>query len=231
MEEKLPYWLANVPKEEWPSSCPDFLINANVKDRKILSTPDSEYHRLTWPELQHIIKTNRIDLLQRVPSDLRKYIEFNAKLRKEYGSVMSYILKVRLGWDDLTPQNSTPFASPADIKIVCNDWPYGIEQDIHHLIVWTKFDIEEDPLDGDLTPRGRKMIQDFVDETFCKRVPPDHVAWFKNWKSLKSIQSVEHFHVVLKEPDPDFLNEITNGDIPMSKRLEQTEKMETNGQI
>ena len=46
-----------------------------------------------------------------MPSDLRKYIEFNAKLRKEYGSVMSYILKVRLGWDDLTPQNSTPFAS------------------------------------------------------------------------------------------------------------------------
>ena len=90
------------------------------------------------------------------------------------------------------------------------------------------------------------MIQDFVDETFCKRVAPDHVslfgllltylladfvkvAWFKNWKALKSVHSVEHFHVMLKGPDPSFLDEVTNGDIPMCKQLEQTGKMEING--
>ena len=54
-EQNLPYWLVNVPQEEWPSSCPEFLVNANEKDREILGTPDAEYHRLTWPELQHII--------------------------------------------------------------------------------------------------------------------------------------------------------------------------------
>lgn len=61
-------------------------------------------------------ETNRIDLLQRVPSDLRKYLEFNAKLRKEYGSVMNYILKVRLGWDDLVPRNPAPFMDPGGIS-------------------------------------------------------------------------------------------------------------------
>lgn len=54
-EQNLPYWLVNVPQGEWPLSCPEFLINANEKDRKILSTPDAAYQRLTWPELQHII--------------------------------------------------------------------------------------------------------------------------------------------------------------------------------
>ena len=51
----LPYWLVNVPKEQWPSSCPEFLVNANAKDRAILSTLDSDYHRLTWSEVKEII--------------------------------------------------------------------------------------------------------------------------------------------------------------------------------
>lgn len=43
------------------------------------------------------------------------------------------------------------------------------------------------------------------------------VIWFKNWRSLKSVQAVEHFHVMLYNPDLDFIKEITNGDIPASK--------------
>jgi len=42
------------------------------------------------------------------------------------------------------------------------------------------------------------------------------VAWFKNWKSLKSVHAVEHFHVMLYDPDMAFIHEITNGDVPQS---------------
>lgn len=45
------------------------------------------------------------------------------------------------------------------------------------------------------------------------------VIWFKNWASLKSVKSVEHFHVMLFDPDMEFVNEITNGDIPSCDRL------------
>jgi hypothetical protein len=45
------------------------------------------------------------------------------------------------------------------------------------------------------------------------------VIWFKNWKSLKSIHAVEHFHVMLYDPDPAFVDEVTNGDIPLSKKV------------
>ena len=55
--EALPYWLVNVPQSQWPAECPDFLINANAKDRGILSTPNANYHRQTWPEVQEIIST------------------------------------------------------------------------------------------------------------------------------------------------------------------------------
>ena len=45
------------------------------------------------------------------------------------------------------------------------------------------------------------------------------IIWFKNWKSLKSIHAVEHFHVMLYDPDPAFVDEVTNGDIPLSKKI------------
>ncbi len=63
----------------------------------------------------------------------------------------------------------------ADMKIIYNDWPYGIDEKIVHLVVWTKFDLEDDPATDDLTPRMRKEINRFVDETFCKRVPAHNV--------------------------------------------------------
>ncbi|MCJ1305604.1 hypothetical protein MMC08_008419, partial [Hypocenomyce scalaris] len=217
--DTLPYWLVNVPKERWPSLCPDFLINANAKDRRILSTPDAQYHRQPWPEVQHIIKTNRIDLFQRVPSDLRRYLAYNAKLKKEYGSVMNFVLKERLQWSDLTPKSSKAFSVPDDIKILYNDWPYGVDEKIVHLVIWTKFDLEDDPATDDLTDVARREIDDYVNETFCKRVVPENVIWFKNWRSLKSVHAVEHFHVMLYDPEMSFVEEITNGDIPLSAKV------------
>lgn len=45
------------------------------------------------------------------------------------------------------------------------------------------------------------------------------VIWFKNWRSLKSIHAVEHFHVMLYDPDADFVREITDGDVPLSEKV------------
>lgn len=56
-----------------------------------------------------------------------------------------------------------------------NDWPYGVEQGIIHLVVWTKFVLEDDPATDDLTPRARKEIEDYVNKTFCSRVPSEQV--------------------------------------------------------
>lgn len=63
-----------------------------------------------------------------------------------------------------------------DIRILYNDWPYGVEDGIIHLVVWTKFDLEEDPATGDLTPRARKEIDNYVKRTFCSRVPSEKVC-------------------------------------------------------
>lgn len=63
-----------------------------------------------------------------------------------------------------------------DIKILYNDWPYGVDVKIVHLVVWTKFDLEDDPATDDLTPEARKEIDDFVDRTFRSKVHPQNVG-------------------------------------------------------
>lgn len=57
-----------------------------------------------------------------------------------------------------------------------NDWPYGIEKDIVHLVVWTKFELEDDPVTDDLTPQARQEIDNYVKKTFCSRVPSEKVC-------------------------------------------------------
>jgi hypothetical protein len=65
------------------------------------------------------------------------------------------------------------------MRILYNDWPYGVEEGIVHLVVWTKFALEDDPATGDLTPRARQEIDDYVTKVFRSRMPADEVSWIK----------------------------------------------------
>ena len=130
------------------------------------------------------------------------------------------------------------------MRILYNDWPYGLDPGIVHLVIWVKFELEDDPATDDLTPRARKEIDDYVQRTFCTRMPQDQVrtpecymydvidgdltrlvlrflqvVWFKNWRSLKSVHAVEHFHVMLHHPDPAFIEEITGADVPWTLKV------------
>ncbi|KAL8967771.1 MAG: hypothetical protein Q9183_002767 [Haloplaca sp. 2 TL-2023] len=183
--EEMPYWRANVPKDQWPSECPEFLLGLSERDQKLVGKLDEDYHRLTWPEVRRVIgasvgssKDNQLDRFVRVPSDLRRYLEYNARLKKEHGSVMDFVVKERLKWTDLEPTGTAPFNDPetSDIKILYNDWPYGIDERIVHLVVWTKFELPDDPNTKDLAAEMRQEIDDYVDRTFCRTVPKENVG-------------------------------------------------------
>ncbi|KAH8675773.1 hypothetical protein BX600DRAFT_185173 [Xylariales sp. PMI_506] len=215
----LPYWQVNVPGEERTEQCPDFLADLKPKDIGIISTPDAEYKFFSWPDVQKIIAENRLDMFQRQPSELRRYLAYTWKLKQDYGSIMNFVLNERLHWQAPITARGTPFELDDDIKILWNDWPYGLDKRIVHLVIWTKFDLKEDPATGDLTDKARVEIDDYVTATFGSRLSKDKYVWFKNWRSLKSVQAVEHFHVMLFDPDPAFINEITNGDVPLCQKV------------
>ncbi|KAK3394664.1 hypothetical protein B0H63DRAFT_517769 [Podospora didyma] len=218
----LPYWQVNVPPALRTPTCPEFLLHLSPKDLSIISTPDSAYEIDSWPAVRERVASNRLDLFQRVPSQLRRYLERTWRLKQEHGSGMAYILGHRLHWDaaDLVSRrDAKPFTEKEDdVKILRNHWPYGIDERIVHLVVWTKFALAEDPATGDLTDEARGEVDGFVRRVFAGRVADDQVIWFKNWASLKSVKSVEHFHVMVYDPDPELIKEITNNDVPLCER-------------
>lgn len=59
-----------------------------------------------------------------------------------------------------------------------------------------------------MSPATKEVIEDFVQKTFGE---VEQKIWFKNWGSLKSVHAVEHFHVLLFNPEEEFVRKITAG--------------------
>lgn len=115
-----------------------------------------------------------------------------------------------------------------DIRILRNDWPYGIDPKIVHIVVWTKFGSEEDPATGDLTPDARRQIDEYVSAVFGKEMDRDSIIWFKNWAALKSIRAVEHFHVMLYDPPSEFLTRLLADGLAAKSEAERTRDINAN---
>ncbi|KAK2821833.1 hypothetical protein FQN49_007629 [Arthroderma sp. PD_2] len=194
-------------------------LNLKESDYRVLAQTDEEFIYHDWEGLKDIIGNNKLELLKRKPSDLRRYIKWNSIIKDQYGSVTNFICRERLHWPvETDPQtqceNSTPFADPRDYKILRNDWPYGLSPDITHLCVWIKNKIDSKPENGDITEESRALIDDFVHRTFTSRLKEfsdaqDRVRWFKNWTALQSVRSLEHIHVLLRDIPDDIIVEWT----------------------
>lgn len=206
-----------MPRAKWTSECPEYLANIDESDRRQLSLWDDEYKVQSWEEVTEIIRTdissvrlqlpayllmllagsNRLESFKRLPSQLHEYRRHMGILKAEHGSVMGFILKNRVQWNDLTAKGqpfeyegrSTPvfpqvLKSPSlrpgveDMRILLNDWPYGIDPKIVHIVVWTKFSFEEESSTGDLTADARKQIDAFIGTTFRKAMNPEHVSLY-----------------------------------------------------
>ncbi|KAI4115620.1 MAG: hypothetical protein LQ345_003814 [Seirophora villosa] len=207
------------PKTSSPSpSPPPFPLTS--KDRQNLSRADSDFTPHSWSHLQRIITTNDLSSLLRRPSSLRRYLAWTAATNAQYGSITAYICQVRLRWTPLPspsgPEFETatpvPFADARDYKILRNDWPYGVEKGIAHLIVWLKHRLDvQDNDKGDLTEEARAQVQAFVDRVFAQRLAGEgeRVIWFRNWTGLQSVQGIEHVHVLVLGAGEELLEEWT----------------------
>ncbi|RDL34339.1 uncharacterized protein BP5553_07467 [Venustampulla echinocandica] len=182
-------------------------INQSQSGRRYCSDgalPSSPTLHLYWIEqFDNVPKaTNNLGIMQRKPSELRRYIAWCRKVKSEYGSISNYVIQHRLPWGSppFTYLSSIPFSEPDDYKILINDWPYGCTDDITHIVVWSKTPIAANEATGDLTEESRLTLQNFVERTFVERLGGDHerVLWFKNWVQLQSVRALEHVHVLVR---------------------------------
>ncbi|TVY53178.1 N-acetylglucosamine-induced protein [Lachnellula suecica] len=170
------------------------------RDKWLLSISDEEFTFHTWENLKHIIDTNFLEDLLRKPSDLRRYLTWTRATNAKYGSMTAYLLHHRLPWGSppFTSTSPIPFQHPDDFKILRNDWPYGVTDDITHIVVWSRTPIATNEK-GDVTEESRRVIGYFVERTFGERVGRDRVMWFKNWVQLQSVRALEHVHVLVRD--------------------------------
>ncbi|RMJ29059.1 hypothetical protein PHISP_00002 [Aspergillus sp. HF37] len=209
-------------------------------DRHILSLSDDQFQPHSWADLRAIIAREDLGALIRRPSDLKRYIAWTSVIKAEYGSITNYVCSQRLGWDQPsgngngngsangtgptipTPtttssyKNPIPFADPEDYRILRNDWPYGMDPGISHLVIWLRTPVAATEDEGRMTDDSRELIQKFVDKTFVARLaeagfedPAAHVLWFKNWTALQSVRTVEHVHVLVRDVPEKLLLEWT----------------------
>jgi len=137
--------------------------------------------------------------------------------KAEYGDMTNYLIQHRLHWGSppFTYASSIPFNESTDYKILINDWPYGLTEDITHIVVWSKTPIATNPVTGDVTPESRRIIENFVSRTFVDRLDggKDRVMWFKNWVQLQSVRALEHVHVLVRNATKEDLEHWTGKSI------------------
>ena len=129
------------------------------------------------------------------------------------------MIQERLHWAPLSStgqalfshKSDTPFADRSDYAVLINDWPYGFEEGIVHMLVWSKTSIAVDDVRGDVTPQSRRSIEDFVERYFVQHFEDgrEQVVWFKNWVSLQSVRGVDHVHVLVRDVPEDVLRRWT----------------------
>ncbi|KAK0101016.1 hypothetical protein ONS95_012996 [Cadophora gregata] len=207
-------------------------FHLTATDRATLSMSDEEFIPYTWTDLKTAIARHDLSILPRSPSILRRYMDWSQEIISNRSSTATFLLQSRLFWVDpespqpldcpIQPKNPEPFADESDYKIIYNDWPYGLTDDITHLVVWmkTRLAVNEG---GGLTSESKSLVEDFVDRTFVQRmrndgVSGDRVLYFKNLPKLQSVGAVEHFHVLLRGAKKCLLDEWTQCDVPIYLR-------------
>ncbi len=159
-------------------------------------------------------------------------MKWSSETKAVYGSVPNFVMKERLKWRPLPTstslrgpkfevKNPVPFADEEDYQILVNDWPYGLSPGIKHIIVWLKGRLDSEPTKGDMTPKSRQQVEDFIQFKFIDRVkdlpgPQEKVIWFKNWTALQSVPGMEHVHVLVRDVPQQIVEEWTDGDRPIN---------------
>ncbi|MCO5589777.1 hypothetical protein L7F22_043746 [Adiantum nelumboides] len=97
-----------------------------------------EHQLMDWDYLQKVVVADDLDKLIRHPDCEKEYIDWAKGIKAHYGGLENYIVKERLGWDKgdlpLVESNASPtqffndiiMNDLSNIKVVFNDWPYGI---------------------------------------------------------------------------------------------------------
>ncbi|PRT53269.1 N-acetylglucosamine-induced protein 1 [Wickerhamiella sorbophila] len=170
------------------------------RDAKILA--NDHYEPLSWEQCREIVQKDDMTLFTRSPQQLREYLAAKEDFKK-YGGTAEYIVKYKLKWADKLQSSGKGFLEDkSDIMILQNDFPYGLEPGIRHIIVWSKVPCATDDNQRP-TAATKHQIEQFIQKNIeLLGVTRTNIIWFKNTVALQSVPTLEHFHILIKDAPP-----------------------------
>ncbi|KAK2749462.1 hypothetical protein FQN57_006396 [Myotisia sp. PD_48] len=210
-------------------------FNLSPGDIEALGQTDEEFCPHTWQDLKNVlgrsfsliltpdtdVKAKYGSVMDYICQERLGWVRRSEKMqnheisKQEDSGGISLIAQTAEEESSFEFKNPIPFADPEDYTILRNDWPYGLNANIVHLVVWLKNRIPVDNEKGDPTTESKKLIEEFVYKTFTQKIflsqskgakednikvlADEKVLWFKNKKKWQSVGGIEHIHIMLQD--------------------------------
>ncbi|KAJ1982562.1 hypothetical protein H4R34_001670 [Dimargaris verticillata] len=153
-----------------------------------LSQDNVDRHLKTWVEVKAILAAQDYDKLTRTLAVEQAYAKAKRLYQESHGGTAQFVAQHRLHWDlnQVQSQADAPF-DPQETCILPNDFPYALEADIRHLVLWSK--------------RPLRMDDQVVHQHLVLRYPGHEIMFFIHSPTLQSVPALPHGHVfVYKRP-------------------------------
>ena len=150
---------------------------------------------LEWPELVQIIRVeHNLDKLARNEQQQRAYMIYMRELKKEWKSVMDFVLCSKFDLEQRTDDASglwyahPPVHQVSGIhsRLVKNDFPYYFQDNIEHWVFWK---LGEECSLSDIE-HAQQTLQEQLGDVI------DTLHWI-NPPRLKSLPEVDHAHILV----------------------------------
>ncbi|KAI7826546.1 hypothetical protein BC939DRAFT_446698 [Gamsiella multidivaricata] len=178
----------------------------------------------SWEHIKEAIDSNSLHALRRTDKGQYEYEQWQGQIdRSRYSNVGEYIVYTILHWPDLKdPAEAEPAvgsdqtlvqryrATEPRITIRLNHYPFPVQESIQYFVLWSSRDMS--------MPEERKRLDLYLKQQFegipgtsSKGLSPELLPpapgkkknwmWFVNPIELRSVATVHHLHVFVRDID------------------------------
>ena len=142
-------------------------------------------NQLTWEEVSEIVSEEQFDIFGRSQESQDEYDQNKIATKGVYKSTKDMILinKLKHKCEKINNELVAIYdENNLDINLVSNSFPYNVEKNISHLLLWSEKDLTD------------KM----VNEILKNKLQGKEFVYFRNPEHLRSIPSVFHIQIFVK---------------------------------
>jgi len=127
----------------------------------------------SWDFIKQFHNNSPLINIKRKKEIEEKYLLHKKKLKEKNINIEDYL-------------NNLLFKNDFKYVITNNDFPYNIEEDVQHKILW-------------INPKYNDLFDDkLINKIITMRMKDKNYIYFENIETNKSIKTIKHYHIFIK---------------------------------